>query len=741
MSRTRARQHGVRASKELRYRHVMASAGAITLRTKVRDLHGVGADLAARLEGLGLVNVGRLVAHLPTRHETVEPEAPIASLTPGRIVAATGQVVATRPVQRVRRPRFEAVMMDETGRLDIVWFNSLYLADKIHPGARLRVQGKAKRHRGGLQLVNPLFRIIEGDIAAVPGRRGGAVVDGDGRAAGALLEPVYPAGEGVSSRQIARLIRRVLPAALPQIEDHLPEDFRRERGLPALAEAYRMQHAPADDDEVSASRRRLAYDELFLLQLGVHMKRAHLRGTLTAPALKWTEAIDRHIRGRFPFALTTAQERVIDDLKADLTRTTPANRLVQGDVGSGKTAVALYAMLLAVASGHQAALMAPTELLAEQHAASIRAMLGGSKVRVELLTAAVPPAARRRMLERLSGGGVDILVGTHALLTAGVEFASLAVAVIDEQHRFGVHQRARLRARSTRAGGPGESRTPHVIVMTATPIPRTLALTLFGDLDISTIDALPPGRLPVATRVVGPGERGRVYEYVRSRLERGDQAFIVAPAIDGADTDGRASADVRSVLRELEQGPLRGRRVAALHGRLRREARERVVARFRSGLIEALVATTVVEVGVDVPNAAIMVVEHAERFGLAQLHQLRGRVGRGGRRSLCVLVSGSDAPEARARLDVLLNTSDGFVLAEKDLALRGPGELFGPRQSGAPPFRVADLSRDLDLLKLARRDAAAWIARSPALRAPGEELLNRRLMRTHGRWLGLGDVG
>ncbi len=710
----------------------MPGTEEIALTTRVRGLRGVGAALADGLEALGLSNVGLLIAHLPMRYEQIEEETPISGLVPGRIVSARGQVVATRPVARGRTPRFEVVLMDQSGRLDVVWFNSMYLKDRIHAGTRLRVQGKAGRHKGGIQMVNPKHWVLDGggdDSPRGPGES-------------ARIRPVYPAGEGVGTGLIEHLIARLLPSVLPLLEDHFPEEFRSERQLPALAESYRIMHAPKAMDEIGAARRRLAYDELMLLQLGVRMKRAHLRETLTAPSLKWSEAIDRHIRERFPFPLTAAQDRVIEDVRKDLTRATPTNRLIQGDVGSGKTVVALYAMLMAAASGHQAALMAPTEILAEQHFASISGLLEGSRVKVALLTGATPEDERRSLLRRLASGGVDVLVGTHALLTEGVTFKSLAVAIVDEQHRFGVHQRSTLREKATTGSGPWDARTPHVLVMTATPIPRTLAITLFGDLDISTIDQLPPGRIPVATRIVGPEGRAKVYGYLRERIGQGDQAYIVVPAIErAAEPDARGALDVSTLLRFLQEGPLKGTRLAALHGRLRPATREHILQRFRSGLIDALVATTVVEVGVDVPNAAIMVVEHADRFGLAQLHQLRGRVGRGTKKSLCVLISDAATPEAQERLAVMETTRDGFVLAEKDLEMRGPGELFGTRQSGMPPFKVADLSKDLDLLKMARRDAAAWIDGSPLLSKPEESLLRRRLMKAHGKWLGLGDVG
>jgi len=709
-------------------------AERLELTTPLDRAPGIGLKRAQALATLGLTNVGKLVAHLPMRHEFQAAEACIEDLVPGQIVSARGDVTDTRPVHFGAKPRFEAVLMDETGRLDLVWFNQTYLQQRIHPGARLRVQGDLKRRGHKLQIVNPRWELLplEGEEPASRRER---------------IRPVYPASERVKSWEIEVAVREVLDAALPLIEEHLPEAYRRERNLPTLAEAYRMLHRPASEEEIAAGRRRLAFDELLMLQLGVFLKRAHLRGALRAPALRWTEAIDAHIRARFPFSLTPAQDRVIGELVKDLTASVPTNRLIQGDVGSGKTVVALYAMLLAVASGHQAALMAPTEILAEQHFGSLSRTLEGSKVRVALLTGAVTGPEREGLLAGLERGEVDVLVGTHALLTESVRFHSLAVAVIDEQHRFGVHQRAMLRVKGgpeSRGAGTAEPSTPHVVVMTATPIPRTLGITLFGDLDISTIDEPPPGRTPIETRVVAPEGRAGVYALVRERLEAGEQAYVVVPTIDGWEDSGASERDlagVRSVLKELEAGPLAGRHLAALHGRLKRQTREHVMERFRAGRIDCLVATTVIEVGVDVPNATVMVVEHADRFGLAQLHQLRGRVGRGGAKSWCLLLGDPSTPEATERLKVLAETSDGFALAEKDLEIRGPGELFGTRQSGAAPLKVADLMRDRELLALARRDARAWVERSPMLARPEERTLLRRLLKSYGETLGLGDVG
>lgn len=700
----------------------MSPTPDITLRTPVTAIPGIGPARAEALRALGVRNIGQLVAYLPFRHEFEAGEDKLVNLQPGGVVSARGEVTATRVV-RGRKTRFEAVLADETGRLDLVWFNGAHLVKSIHPGMHIRVQGKSRTHAVrtyGIQLVNPRWERVREDEPPV-----GAGPGAD------RLRPVYPASESIESRAIEGAIEKILARALPLIEDHFPEQFRREREMPSLADAHRMMHRPDNEQEILSARRRLAYDELFMLQLAVQLRRAKLRRETRAPALKWSERIDAHIRERIPFTLTPGQDSAVREIAKDLQKETPANRLIQGDVGSGKTVVALYAMLMAVASNKQAAIMAPTELLAEQHYLNIVALLKGSTVRVELLTGAQAKEDRESTLARIESGDADIVIGTHALLTERVRFADLAVAIIDEQHRFGVHQRATLREK---ADDP--TSTPHTLVMTATPIPRTLALTIFGDLDVSNIQGLPPGRQPISTRVVGTEQRDEVYAFVRERLDQGDQAYIVLPAIDDSDS----LRGVRSTLAWLEQSHFAGKRVAALHGQLKRDTREHVMERFRSGLIDALIATTVIEVGVDVPNAAIIVIEQAERFGLAQLHQLRGRVGRGPNKSVCILIGEAVTPDAVLRLDAMKAIADGFQLAEKDFEIRGPGEMLGLKQAGAPPFKVADLARDHDLLRMARRDAAAWIERSPDLADPSEELLRTRMLRAHGQWLGLVDV-
>lgn len=688
------------------------------------SLKGVTARQAEVLTAMGLRTLGHLIAHLPLRHEKHEAEAAITDLTPGHIISTRGEITATRLTRKGPKSRFQAVLLDSTGRIDLVWFNQPYLHGKIQPGLKVRIHGELTTFGGALQVANPKWEAIASSEDPAP-------ID-------ERIRPVYPASETLPTAQIEKIIAAHLPTALPLILDHLPDSFRIARNMPSLADAYRMQHAPESFDETNAARRRLAYDELLFLQLGVGMKRAHLRLHLKAPKLRHTPAIDRHIRERLGFTLTPHQDEVIAEIVKDLSSTRPTNRLIQGDVGSGKTVVALYAMLLAVADGHQAAIMAPTEILAEQHFASISRILKGSRVRTALLTGNVTGKERESLLTRLLAGEIDILIGTHAVLTDHVRFKSLAVAIIDEQHRFGVEQRASLRAKAS-----DESSTPHALVMTATPIPRTIAITLFGDLDSSSIRGLPPGRAPIITRFHAFANRSFVYKELDERLAQGDQAYIVVPAIEPGEVDasGTPIRDVATVLADLERNHLRGRRLAALHGKLHRDTRDAVMEKFRAGQIDALVATTVIEVGVDVPNATAMIVEQADRFGLAQLHQLRGRVGRGSKPSICELIADPMTEEARQRLRIMETVSDGFQLAEHDLDLRGPGELFGARQSGVAPLKVADLVADRELLAMARRDAIQWIEQSPTLSKPEEALLKRRLLKAHGGDLGLADVG
>ena len=710
----------------LRTLHVgMPTNTSIELTTDLAHVEGIAPSRAKLLRQVGLRCVSDLLLHLPLRYEVEVEETTIAeaggAVGPNHTAKAPATIrgaITSKKEARRKQHRIEVLVEDGTATVQLIWFNSPWLSQRLHPGMQIRAWGNAVRHGDALQMINPRWEEIpENGVPVVREPK---------------IRPIYPAGEEVKSVMIEQAVRTVLEPALALVDDHLPDDYRKEKALPTLADAYRMMHAPRDLSEPKEARRRLAFDELLQLQLAVMMKRRQRREMLNAPPLKLTKEIDRRILARFPFTLTNAQREVVDDIAAELKNDVPMNRLVQGDVGSGKTVIALYAMLMAVASKHQAALMAPTELLAEQHYSSITAMLTDSRVNIELLTGSLKPAHKRGLLTRLASGKIDILIGTHALLTQAVKFASLALVVIDEQHRFGVHQRASIRAKAT-----DKNSAPHTLVMTATPIPRTLSLTLFGDLDISTIREMPPGRKPIITKVVSSEKTNDVYKHVRDRLKKGEQAYIVVPVVEESDAGLK---DVSSHLKILCEGFLEGLQLAPMHGRLDREERDHIMQQFRAHKLDAIVATTVIEVGVDVPNASIMVIEHADRFGLAQLHQLRGRIGRGTRRSLCVLIADPATEDAEKRLAAIASTTDGFQIAEKDMEIRGSGEIFGTRQSGVAPFRVAELPHDLELLLMARRDAAQWIDRDPTLFRKENALLRRRVLKAYGEEFGLGDV-
>ncbi len=726
----------------------------VRLSTPVAELAGVGVKRGRLFEKLGVRTVSDLVRHLPHRYEHEHAEGAIGDLPMNAISSARGTIVGCRVVAGRTKPRFEATLQDHRDRLHLVWFNATFLRHQIHPGLRIRVQGKTQAFGGYPQMVNPKWEALREDEEGSPMR-------------GERIRPIYPATDALPSQAIERVAAATLPLVRGQLVDPLPETLVRARAMPTLERAYVMAHLPEDEDQPKQARRRLAYNELLLLQLGVAIKRRFNESMLQAPALRWSDAIDEHIRARFPFKLTEAQDAVVKEIVHDLGLAQPMNRLVQGDVGAGKTVVALYALLLAAANRKQGALMAPTELLAEQHYSSIRAMLEGSNVRLALLTGSLRPQARAELVARLAKGEIDIVIATQALLTEVASFKDLAVVVIDEQHRFGVLQRAVIRRHgeadsdqtleatrdpvralepgaSAEDGAAGRRSSPHYLVMTATPIPRSLGLTVFGDLDISTITALPPGRTPIATRVVPPEDSEKVYTYIAKRVAGGEQAYVVVPSIDP--TGGDAPTPRRNVtehVKLLEEKYFTGRRVAAVHGRLEAAERDEVMRRFRAGEIDALVATTVIEVGVDVPNATLMVVEHAERFGLAQLHQLRGRIGRGdhGRKSLCVYIAEATTPEAQERMKAIAATRDGFKIAEADFQIRGMGEFFGTRQHGRPPLRVAKIPEDMELLQLAQRDAQAIVSEDPALSAPQRERLRTVLVQHYGETLGLIDVG
>jgi len=669
----------------------------VALTDAIRGFPGLGMARPGALEKLGLRTVEDLIHHLPRGYEDRRSFRPIASLREGETAVLRGCVASvSRQHLRGNRSYVLATVEDATGRIDVRWWNRPYLLKHLPAGTDLVLSGRVKKGC----LTSPEHEIVRGDDPLHVGR----------------IVPIYPLTKGVSGPALRRAVWVALERALGEVSDPLPESIRGSRALPDFATSLHDVHFPPDFPALERARARLRYDELFHFELAVAFQRRRARAR-HGIAFRWSAEVDRRIRARLPFALTAAQERAAAEILRDMQAKEPMNRLLQGDVGSGKTAVALYAALVAVANRHQVAFLSPTEILARQHKATIDAILRGSEVRVALLVGSTPAADRRLRLEDLAHGRLDVVVGTHALLEPEVAFGKLGLVVVDEQHKFGVAQRASLIRKGVR---------PDVLVMTATPIPRTLALTAFGDLDVSVIDALPPGRTPPVTRVVRASGAEAAYAAVRDAAARGAQAYVIFPLV--AESEELDAGAAEEGFHRLATGPLRELRAGLVTGRTPDAERDAIMEEFRAGRIDVLVGTTVLEVGVDVPNAAVMVVESAERFGLSTLHQLRGRVGRGRGAAQCWLVAGRLTEEARARLRVMEETCDGFRIAEEDLRLRGPGEFFGTRQHGLPEFAVADLARDFETVKQARSDAFAMLEADPRLAAHPrlrEEFLRR----------------
>ena len=687
--------------------------GQLSLDTPVQYVKGVGPVRAEQFAELGVETVEDLLNYFPRRFDLRRQVQAIGSLaSPGEPATVAGQVVDVREHRFGKRPFFECTIEDDTGMINAKWFHGGYLSGQIRVGLHLAVSGKLSVWREVLQFVNPEHQILWDPE--------GANLDTD------ELMPVYPAGGKLTSPMIAGIIHKsVLPQARGLVTERLPDELHRKNALMHLPAAVEAMHRPEDKDQWARARRRMAYDECLLMQLGVAMIRMR-QVSRPAHALPTSRQIDQRIRVRFGFELTGAQDRTVGEIAADMARERPMNRLLQGDVGSGKTVVALYAALLAVANRKQAAIMAPTEILATQHHRKIEAYLAGSRVRIALLVGGQPPARRREILDALAAGEIDIVVGTHALISESVRFRQLALVVVDEQHKFGVRQRSSIR---------GKGFAPHYLVMTATPIPRTLALTVFGDLDVSVIDELPPGRGTTTTRCISEGELPEATALVRDRLAAGQQAYFIYPLVKASPQLELTAA--QDAFKQLSAGPLGQFGVALIHGQMPAAEKDAVMADFRDGKVKVLAASVVVEVGVDVPAANVMVVMHAERFGLAQLHQLRGRIGRSSADATCILVASPRNPVARRRLEVLVETSDGFKIAEEDLRIRGPGEFFGTKQHGLPELKVADLIDDFDLLRLARRDAFALVAEDPGLAEPHHQQLRRAMLRAYAGRLDL----
>ncbi len=691
-------------------------AGNVSLDTDVQFIRGVGPFRAQQFAQLGVRTVGDLLEHFPFRHALNPRSRAIGDLEYGAVATVVGELRNVRASGSFQRKTVSALIVDGTGRCRVRWFNSPYLRDRLTPGRVVRITGKVDVRGDLASFTNPQWTPIDEDD------RDPLAHDHDRH------EPVYPATAGLPSRQISRILDEILDPATNAMGDFLPEAIRNRRNLPPRRTAILRYHRPTALDDVPIARKRLAYDEFLLCRLAFQLSRRRKNSPAAKPILV-NEKMDERIRKRFPFVLTTPQDRAVSEIRSDLARPEPMNRLLQADVGAGKTAVAVYVALAAVANHRQVALAAPTEVLAAQHHAKIQKYLHGSRVRIEYLAGSTTKANRTSLLCRLKSKEVDWVIGTHALFESGVEFADLGLVIIDEQHKFGVAQRAALRRKGI---------APHVLVLTATPIPRTLAMTVFGDLDVSTIDGVLPDRQPVATRLVPRDKINAAWEFVRSRLDRGEQAYIVYPLIEESDSLPLKAAAAE--VDRLSQTTLSGHCVALLHGRLKPAQKDAVMNQFRSGEVRALVSTTVIEVGVDVPNATIMAVQHAERYGLSQLHQLRGRIGRGSKKSYCLLFTESWNEPSLARLKILCETTDGFRIAEEDLRLRGPGELLGARQHGLPAFKVADVINDWELLSQARDDAASVLRNDPDLSIPQHAALRREVLRRYGQALFLTDV-
>ncbi|MFZ0296664.1 MAG: ATP-dependent DNA helicase RecG [Candidatus Sulfotelmatobacter sp.] len=729
----------------------------VELTTPVQYVKGIGPKMAEILATKGIATVGDLLHYLPFRYEDRLNPRGIAELRPGEMATVIAEVRNSGLFRTRRMPIFQLTVGQGRSRLKCLWFNATYLQDKFKPGELIALYGKVEQdQRGELQIMQPQFEMLGGGDEA------------DEKAAASLevgrIVPIYEsAGQGrVTARWFRRVIRTALDDLTPEFAETIPAAVRERLALVSPREALWKVHWPEAGEsfeDLQSSRTpahiRLIFEELFFIELGLEMKRKQLKAE-TGIAFRLDDRVRQAIKKILPFHPTAAQKRVLKEIADDMQKPYPMRRLLQGDVGSGKTIVSFQAAIIAIENGYQVALMAPTEILAQQHYFSARRILENAGYRIVLLTGSLEADRKREIRRHIAQGNAQLVIGTHALLEEKVEFAKPGLVIVDEQHRFGVLQRLKLmkksgeredegRAslgadegvrRSTNTGGE-----PDVLVMTATPIPRTLALTLYGDLDISVLDELPPGRTPIVTRRITDDRSTEVWDFVRKQVAKGHQVYVVYPVIaESEETELKAAI---KMYRELSGKIFADLKVGLLHGRLDADLKDQVMRMFQKGELQILVATTVIEVGVDVPNATVMVIEHAERFGLAQLHQLRGRIGRGAAKSFCILMTGGKVTEeGERRLDAMVRTNDGFQIAELDLELRGPGEFFGTRQAGMPNFRVANLIRDRQLLELAKREAAAVMA------GPNSEVtqveISRALVALRTRWqrtYGLVEVG
>jgi len=684
----------------------------------IQYVKGVGPRRAALFDLLGVQTLYDLLHFVPFRYEDRTVLKKVAALCPGATQTLLANVCAVSLSQTPRKKMsiVQLTVSDGTGMLRAAWFHQPYLKDVFKKGSAVMLSGPVveNAYHGALEMTNPQYEMLDaGDEPIHVGR----------------IVPIYHETKGLASRAIRTLMWHALDAHATTLPAILPDEILQRHPV-SLSDALHAAHFPKAGSDLSLwntgrspAHRRLAFDELFLLQTGLALRKHGAIEKATGILFNVADEMLTPLRRRIPFSLTRAQERVLSEIKRDMAAPTPMSRLVQGDVGCGKTHVALMAATLAMGNGYQAALMAPTEILAEQHALSLKDDLAAIGKTVMVLTGDMKKGEKEAALARIAAGEVHLVIGTHALIQQGVQFKNLGLVVVDEQHKFGVLQRARLAQKGI---------APDMLIMTATPIPRTLALTLYGDLNLSVIDEMPPGRMPIRTKLFSEKQQGDAYQCLEREMRAGRQCYVVCPLVEASEK--RDLAAVCDQARRLAEVVFPNRRIGLLHGRMTREEKETTMRRFKAGQIDLLVATTVVEVGIDVPNATAMLVEHAERFGLSQLHQLRGRIGRGAHAAFCCLVYHYPlSDEAKRRLAAMAEHTDGFRIAEIDLQIRGPGEFFGTRQSGIPPLRVADLVRDADLLESAREAAFTWVARDPDLAQPASRPLRTFL---EGKWGG-----
>jgi len=687
-------------------------------------LKGVGPARAELLLRLGIHRVADLLFYFPRNYVDLSEIRKPEDLVEGQLQSVIG-VVDSFERKQTRNGVMLAMGMvcDGGGYMRAFWFNQLYHAEQMRSGRRLIMTGKPKwdNFKNCLVFMHPQLTYLSDDEAA--------------ESALEPMQPIYPLTEGLQQHHLRKIVRNALPIYVSLLDEVFPESFLAANKLLPIYEAVRKIHFPASQSEADFARRRFIFQELFLLQVALAIRRLQRRTTLKAPTIELSPKVDTRIRKLFPFTLTESQEQAIREITADLRHPIPMNRLLQGDVGSGKTVVAVYAMLLAVAHDYQVAFMAPTEVLARQHLRTLELMLEHSRVKIAPLFGGQKPAERAKMLEDIASGDAKIIVGTQAIIATEIDFHQLGLVVIDEQHKFGVRQRAKLKT--------GTGFDPHYLVMTATPIPRSVTMTLFGDLDVSIMHGLPPGRRKISTYLAEQEQREKWWDFVRKKLRDGRQAFVVVSLVE--ESDNFDAKSIRETYYALSSGPLSGFSLAMLHGRMSNDEKSKVMYDFRTGETQVLVATSVIEVGVDVPNATLMTIENGERFGLAQLHQLRGRIGRGSHPAFCTVFSDAahkpQNEDALARLKAFVETTDGFKLAEVDFELRGPGELFGTQQHGLPPFRIANLARDREVLIEVRQVALELVRDDPGLAQSQHAKIRKQVLTRYGKVLELGDVG